>query len=251
MKVRHTCPICGGACVQLAAVDFNKSCEEPRGKFLERSGIPVHYVLCQACQFCFAPQFATWGLEDFAEKIYNQDYVQVDPDYLELRPRNNAATLMALLGEQGPKLRHLDFGGGGGLLSQVLRAANWQSTSFDPFVDKGVAPGTLGRFDLITAFEVFEHVPDANELIKTLSALLAPDGVVLFSTLVSDGNLVPGQPLTWWYASPRNGHISLFSRKSLLLLGAKEGFNVGSFTEGFHAYWKHVPAWASHLIRVG
>jgi hypothetical protein len=35
----------------------------------------------------------------------------------------------------------------------------------------------------------------------------------MFSTLLSDGNIKLGQKLTWWYASPRNGHISLFSRR--------------------------------------
>jgi hypothetical protein len=40
---------------------------------------------------------------------------------------------------------------------------------------------------------------------------------VLFSTLLSDGEIVRGRPLRWWYAAPRNGHISLFSAQSLRL----------------------------------
>lgn len=250
MNTHISCPVCGGRCSLLDVVDFNKSCEEARGKFLELSGIPIYYTLCSNCHFCFAPEFTKWELRDFEEKIYNEDYILVDPDYLDIRPRSNAKSLMTMFPEHENKIKHLDFGGGGGLLSRVLQEENWKSTSFDPFVDKSVKPSTLGQFDLITAFEVFEHVPDVCELIKNLSLLLAPNGIVLFSTLASDGNIAPYQRINWLYASPRNGHISLFSKKSLAILGAKEGFNFGSFSDGYHVFWKQIPSWASHLIRV-
>ena len=38
---------------------------------------------------------------------------------------------------------------------------------------------------------------------------------MLFSTALSDGGLARNQRLRWWYASPRNGHISLFSHRSV------------------------------------
>ena len=244
----HICPVCGGKAGLLDVVDFNKSCEELRGKFLPLAGLPIYYALCDNCGFCFAPEVAQWELEDFENKIYNSDYVQVDPDYLDTRPRGNARELIDMLGKQAPNIRHLDYGGGSGLLSDVLRESGWQSTSYDPFVDRQTRIEDLPKFDLVTAFEVFEHVPDVKQLASNLGLLLAPDGVVLFSTLLSDGYLAPCQRLTWWYASPRNGHISLFSRKSLSILAAKHGFNLGSFTSGFHAFWRRVPAWAAHLL---
>ncbi len=61
-------------------------------------------------------------------------------------------------------------------------------------------------------------------LMGDLSALLKDDGIVIFSTLLSDGNVAERQRLTWWYASPRNGHISLYSRDSLEHLAARGGF---------------------------
>lgn len=244
-----SCPVCGDLCTALDVVDFNKSCEEQRGKFLQLSGIPIYYYLCNGCQFCFAPEIAKWGPREFAERIYNEDYILVDPDYLDVRPRGNAKSLLSTFGDSGRNIRHLDYGGGAGLLSRLLNEAGWKSVSYDPFADKDVDAGALGQFDLITAYEVFEHVPDAGELMGKLSALLAPEGIVLFSTMVTDGHIVPGRRITWWYASPRNGHISLHSRKSLALLGAKQGFNFSSFSNGFHMYGKQVPDWASHLIR--
>lgn len=251
MLMRLPCPICTGTCAPLDVVDFNKSCEEARGKYLPLAGVPIYYFLCEQCGFCFAPEFSQWPLEDFENKIYNSEYIQVDPDYLDVRPSANANGLISRFGDRRSEIRHLDYGGGRGLLSDLLRQSGWQSISYDPFVNRNIHPENLGKFDLITAYEVFEHVPDVKQLMSNLSLLLAQDGVVLFSTLLSDGNLDPRQRITWWYASPRNGHISLFSRKSLAVLGAREGFHFGSFSEGFHAFWRHVPSWARDIIRLG
>jgi SAM-dependent methyltransferase len=248
MNATAACPVCSSAASLLDVVDLNKSCEEARGIFLPLAGTPIYYALCPACGFCFAPEMMTWTLAQFEQRIYNDAYVTVDPDYLDARPRANAANLMAMLGSRGRALQHLDYGGGGGLLATLLRADGWQSRSYDPFVDRELPIQALGRYELITAFEVFEHVPDVAALMAELQTLLAPGGLVLFSTLVNDGQIAPRQRLAWWYAAPRNGHISLFSRNSLALLGQRHGFNMGSFSEGLHLYFTAVPAWAMHLM---
>ena len=84
---------------------------------------------------------------------------------------------------------------------------------------------------------------------EDLTSFLDADGVILFSTMLSDGNLEAGKKLGWWYAAPRNGHISLYSRESLSLLGAKHCVNFGSFSAGFHSFWRQIPPWAEHLIQ--
>jgi 2-polyprenyl-3-methyl-5-hydroxy-6-metoxy-1,4-benzoquinol methylase len=117
-------------------------------------------------------------------------------------------------------------------------------------VDKAVNIAELGKFDLITAYEVFEHVPDPLQLMVNLRSLLSLNGIILFSTLLSDGNIHVNQRLNWWYASPRNGHISLFSRKSLAILAENNGFIFGSFSLGFHVLFTNIPPWAAHVIRV-
>lgn len=242
------CLVCDGMSKALDVVDLNKSCEEYRGKFLPLSGYPVYYALCEQCGFCFAPELSSWSLQDFADRIYNDQYVLVDPDYVETRPHNNAANISQMFGDTASSIRHLDYGGGNGLLSRVLSASGWESSSYDPFVQRDLEIETLGKFDLITAFEVFEHAPDPRKLISDLSALLVQDGLIVFTTLISDKQITAHARLTWWYASPRNGHISLFSRDSLATLGAMKQFSLGSFSEGFHAFWRTVPAWASHVI---
>lgn len=248
MATAPSCPICNAPCVLLDTVDFNKSCEDEKGKVLPVAGVPVDYSLCPNCGFCFAPEISAWPLEQFSDRIYNDQYVLVDPDYVEARPRTNATSLAAMFGDRINGIKHLDYGGGGGLLSKLLGEAGWQSSSYDPFVNRDTAIESLGPFDLITAFEVFEHVPDVQQLMATLKSLLAPGGLVMFSTLTSDGEIRLGRKLTWWYASPRNGHISLFSRGSLGFLAREHGFQFGSFSPGFHALFTTPPPWAKHLM---
>jgi SAM-dependent methyltransferase len=245
------CPVCGGACLPLGAVDFNKSCEEARGLRLPPSGRLVSYVICRQCGFAHAPEFTAWTADDFAREIYNDGYAAVDPDHLETRPRVNAESLLASFARHRPA-RHLDYGGGAGLLSQLLREAGWDSACYDPFFDSGDLAATPGTFQLLTCYEVFEHVADVRQLAATLAALLAPDGLILFSTLVSDGELKAGLAPAWWYAAPRNGHISLHSSRSLALLGQQQGLRIASFSPGLHLYWRgEFPAWARHLLQGG
>jgi SAM-dependent methyltransferase len=243
------CPVCGGSSEWLDALDFNKSCEESRGMILPRSGVLVVYALCNGCAFCFAPQIYAWPPETFERWIYNEAYAEVDPDYLGVRPRANADVLSQLF-PRPPAARHLDYGGGNGMLSDVLRERGWNSSSYDPFADRGRAQESRGQFDLITAFEVFEHVPDVNALMRDLGGLLTPTGIVLFSTLMSDGEIQPNKPIKWWYAAPRNGHISLFSRKSLGVMANRMSLKLGSFSSNLHVLFRTVPTWAEHVIGV-
>lgn len=242
-----SCPICLSTSRFHDAVDFNKSCEEARGQFLESSGLQVKYFLCDTCGFCFAPEIAAWEKSKFEEKIYNDDYLAVDPEYVETRPLANADLICRCFSSNA--IRHLDYGGGSGLLSQTLRNRGWDSHSYDPFVDEDLKIDTLGKFELLTAFEVFEHVPDVNNLVIELVSLMATESMILFSTLVSDGEILPKKPLSWWYAAPRNGHISLFSTGSLRVALMRHGLTLVSFSPGLHAAFRNVPSWAQHLIQ--
>lgn len=227
-------------------MDFNKNCEEARGLELGDSGILVEYVLCDECGFCFAPELCRWTFEEFERYIYNDQYETVDPDYRKTRPQANAAMVHHLLGHA--RISHLDYGGGSGLLSEALRAHGWQSNTYDPFIQRDVRVEDLGRFDLVTAFEVFEHVPDVEKLLDQLRQLTKPDGLILFSTLLSDGEIARGKPLTWWYASPRNGHISLFSSRSLRRSLDRCGFQLASANANLHLAHRGLPPWARHLF---
>lgn len=245
--LRQACPVCAGASRLLDVLDFNRTCLDLR---LPLSGTPVYYAICEHCGFVFSPEFLAWRREEFAERVYNDSYALVDPDSRGARALANARFLVDALGPDCRSIDHLDFGGGEGALSRILQQHGWNSRSCDPFF-AGEGPDREepeGRFDLITAFEVMEHAPRPNELLEQLRQHMDQRCLVLFSTLLSDGNILPGQRLTWWYASPRNGHISLFSRASLSLLARRHGLAFGSLGAGLHYFLNQRPEWASRVL---
>ena len=240
------CPVCGGACALHAEVDIGRSMT---GRDDAAGDVSVEYWLCGDCGFCFAPEMARWSRDQMLARVYNESYARHDPDSVELRPGENAKLLERLFGRHKGAIRHLDYGGGAGELSRRLRESGWDSTSYDPFFDAGRELRELGKFSLVTAFEVVAHLPNVNRLMEEIYGVLAPDGLVLFSTVVSDGHIARGMPLDWWYAAPRNGHISLHSRLSLTMMGAKRGFRYAALSEVLHVYCRTVPPWAAAFVK--
>lgn len=244
-----SCLICGGNSLLLDVVDFNKSCLELQGEFLPLSGFPVYYEMCERCHFVSSTTLFSWSDEEYLEKIYNDDYVKVDPEYLERRPAANAAALDSLFGASKRQLKVLDYGGGNGRLAELLRTAGWDCVSYDPFASESPEAKKLGCFDLITAFEVFEHVPDPNKLLASIGQFAHENTLILFTTELADEYLKPNQRINWWYCSPRNGHVSLYSKDSLRLLASKYQYICKSFGPSIHVLYKRMPAWA--LLRLG
>lgn len=232
------CKICGGAAPLEGVVDFNKNCEAVRGLRTGLSGIPVYYRCCSQCGFLFTSFCDGWAADDFVRHIYNADYGLVDTEYRDVRPRRLAAMVADQFASQAGRMRVLDFGGGNGMLAGLLRARGFNAASYDPFDPAGsdTADRLAGAYDLVTCFEVLEHTPDPLATARDIAARLAPGGLVLFSTLLLPEDRPPGS-LDWWYIAPRNGHVSVFTARSLALLWRQSGLAVASLDPGTHLAW--------------
>ena len=241
------CKICGGPTRLFGVVDFAKSCEEARGKRLPLSGTPVYYRRCQVCEFLFTDAFDNWSEADFRSSIYNAEYIEVDPDYKEVRPASSAVTVQQLFGASLAELRLLDYGGGDGKLSAKLRAAGiLDAQTFDPFVAE-FARRPAGKFDLITCFETLEHMPDPMAGIASILSSMKDTGLVLFSTLVQPADFET-HGTNWWYVGPRNGHVSIFSRDALMRAWQHYGCQTASFNDNVHVAYRTLPEFARHLV---
>lgn len=227
------CKICGAPAPLFGSVDFNKSCDEPRAEKLPPLGIPVQFRRCVDCGFLFTACFDDWTEQDFKQFIYNGDYIKLDPDYANVRPRANASMLVEQFQADRTVVRMLDYGSGNGLLSWHLREAGFTTVaSFDPF-SPAFSRRPAGRFDVITCFETMEHVTDPLARIDDMVSMLSNIGVVMFSTLLQPADF-EHVGMSWWYLGPRNGHISLFTREALAVAWRRHGFTVCSFTENRH-----------------
>jgi len=238
------CKVCGTPSPLFGVVDFHKSCIEAQGKRLALSGYPVYYRRCPQCAFTFTTAFDTWSWDAFRAHIYNDEYIVVDPDFVELRPAGNAHLIANSFPGAKSSIRILDYGGGNGVLATRLCDAGYSATTYDPYSGLNQMPAE--KFDLVTCFEVLEHVPTPQATIAAMVSLLKQPGAILFSTLVQPKEF-PAIELNWWYAGPRNGHVSLYSTHSLALLFKPHGMKVVSFNDNLHLAYARKPPFAAHL----
>jgi len=241
-NLKETCKICGAASPLFDVVDFSKSCQELESKFFARSGIPIYYNFCPNCGFLFTRAFDSWTNEDFLDTIYNSDYSLVDPDFSDTRPIANAKLVIRMLNKADKSLSILDFGGGNGRFRDAMREGGFENTySYDPYQAESHWPHAT--YDLITAFEVIEHAVSPMETLRTMSSLLKPQGIVLFSTLLQPKE-IHSIRLNWWYVAPRNGHLSLFSAVALEHAWQKIGYNVRKSKGHLMMAWQDFPSFA-------
>ncbi len=97
-RVTH-CKLCNGDSILVGVVDFSKGGADTLAghKVNPYVGIPIYYYSCQACGFTFTRALDNFTHQDFSEKIYNQDYVLNDPDYLSLRPKTQASIIHSFI----------------------------------------------------------------------------------------------------------------------------------------------------------
>ena len=238
------CKICSAPSPLYGVVDFNKSCIEQQGRKLPLSGHPIYFRRCQQCGFTFTTAFDGWDLDAFRRNIYNDEYVVVDPDYVELRPAGNANLVAISFPEGKSSMSILDYGGGDGLLAARLREQGFTAATYDPFSTFNQLPEE--KFDLITCFEVMEHVPTPQATVDAIVSLLNKPGAVLFSTLVQP-EAFESVGVNWWYAAPRNGHVSLYTGQALARLFQPHGMKVASFSPDMHFAYAEIPPFAAHL----
>jgi SAM-dependent methyltransferase len=240
------CKCCGATAVPYGVVDFHKNCEIHRRQVLGVSGVPIYYYRCPECRFLFTTAFDDFSTDDFLRYVYNDEYLLVDPDYTGRRARSNAEVLAQLFAEARPR-RILDYGGGSGVLVECLRDAGFPDVeNYDPFVPLH-ANRPAGRFDCVVCFEVVEHSTDPERTFADMMDFLEDPGLILFSTVLQPDD-IDRQGLNWWYAGPRNGHVSLYSPESLQALIEPFGFACASFNPGLHVLYRGVPEFARHFL---
>jgi 2-polyprenyl-6-hydroxyphenyl methylase/3-demethylubiquinone-9 3-methyltransferase len=215
----HDCKCCGAPARLEGYADFDRDCYGANAQRGQVRGLPIPYYRCTGCDFGFTPVMDDWTPADFAAHVYNDEYALFDPNYATVRPHKTVKGVTDIFGHRD--IRILDYGSGNGLTAGLLREAGYREVvAWDPFHGSAKA-APEGRFDLVLCIEVAEHHPRPLELFAMLASMVTDGGAVLLST--QDYAEVKGRWVDHWYTAPRNGHISLYSQRTLRLLAASLG----------------------------
>lgn len=180
--------------------------------------------------------------------------------YLQSECRTAPSTVLALrfLQQYSPGRRHLDFGSGVGVTSQLFNRSGWRSTSADlsstlldfarhrherrgddvAYIDLLTDGLPAGNYDAITAIDTLAHVPDMFDTCRRLHGALGRDGV-----LVANFDIRSPAPETAW-------HLYRDELRPLYDL-RRAGFSpIGDIGYGMVAYRKVRNQGAGHALRV-
>jgi len=218
-----------------------KICKSPSVKVFDEKVLnkyTVDYFLCTACGFVQTEE-PYWIPEAYGSAI-----ADMDTGLLE-RNQKIAFVLPTIIKSYFDKnAQFLDFGAGYGVLVRLMRDKNfnfyWQDFYCENIFSKGFGieslPEKSRKFELITAFEVFEHMVNP---VEELEKIIQYGDSILFSTnlLPSKINLQsePEKLKKWWYLSQETGqHTSLYTKKSLEALGKQ--FNFHFYSNGYNLH---------------
>jgi hypothetical protein len=182
------------------------------------------YFRCTSCGFMQTEE-PYWLSESYASAI----------NEIDLGPVNRAMTGSkivegVILSTFDKEAKFIDYGAGYGLLVRIMRDRGfdfyWDDKYCDNIFAKHFVANREPRFELLTAFEVFEHLVDPLSEIK---AMLAFSNNLLFSTL-----LVPNGAQSasdWWYFGPEHGqHVAFYTVEALRVVS--KVFNLHLSTDG-------------------
>ncbi len=87
------------------------------------------------------------------------------------------------------------------------------------------APGWDGTFDLLTSFELFEHLYEPEIFLEKVRELLKPDGYLLLTTLNGEGFDIQ---VLWEHSKSVQPphHLNFFNPRSIEILFQKNGFEI-------------------------
>lgn len=230
-RIMDACPLCG---------------RRDRKILFSRCGIDI--VQCSYCTAGYTGKFPL----DSSDVHSHADYLPVAKsgylDNVDYRKQRFAKERLALIAKHSNrpsnKTRILDIGCGTGWFLEAAREAGYQVSGQE--VGRDLAAFTAKRlgvkvwnepfteipgaekFDVITLFDVIEHVPNPRAVIKAIEEHLHPSGVSLIFTPNLDS-------FAFWKLKEESSlvtpaeHLFYFTKRSLGILIADAGLEVLDF----------------------
>lgn len=209
----------------------------------ERDGF--HIVECNACGLVYVgqdPQQIDFAAL-YGEAYYTGGQEGVFADYVGQAPARRAAARRRLwsLRRMKPNGRLLDVGCAAGFFLaeaqahyqvQGVELSEYSSRFAREKLGLDVFTGTLpqaalpaARFDVVTLWDVIEHVADPAALLLEVARVLAPGGRVVLTTGDIGSGYAQRQAERWHLLTPP-WHLYFFDRASMARLAALAGLRV-------------------------
>jgi SAM-dependent methyltransferase len=217
------CPVCDGTSFQPL---FEKECEP--------------FVRCRGCGLVLINPRPVFGvIAETYDAAYSDGYIR---KAAKKRARCQR-WVRRLQGRHQARGRWLDVGCSAGFVVEAAAQAGFEAHGVEleaAAVDFGrrelglsnLACGTLetqvypaAHFDVISMYDVIEHVPDLNATVAELQRILCPRGVIEIRT-PDVGHWTTPRALDTWREIKPSEHLYYFDRATLPRLFARHGLRV-------------------------
>ena len=212
-----------------ACVACGSSDAQPLG---EKNGLAV--VSCRKCSSVYTP-YTPWYSSEFYYETYYKEEVLSPPPFVQTRLEE----ITAEFARYRQTNRLLDVGCGAGNLLLAAQKNGWNGHGLDVSANAAkhvrelgfeVFQGELrdanfpdGHFDVVTAAEFLEHLPEPRALLTEVARVLRPGGLFWTTTPHARGLSARVLGLKWRCIWPPE-HLQLFSASGLKSLMRDVGF---------------------------
>lgn len=192
----------------------------------------ISYYQCPNCYF-IQTEYPYWLEEAYKSAIGILDVGLLNRSIML---RNEIIPMLNLIDTKSSG-KFLDYGGGFGVFVRLMRDSGFDFYLFDKYCENLFAKlfelndAKCNTFDVLTSFEVFEHLP--NPILEIDEMWKLSDTIIFTTELQPD--IAFKSTNDWWYFAPLGGqHISLYHIKTLQELANK--YQCKLYSNGTHIH---------------
>lgn len=183
----------------------------------------VKYFKCPNCEYLFTEK-PYW-----LDEAYKSPINLSDTGILERNIYFSQAVSILIFFYFDSSKKFLDYAGGYGIFTRLMRDIGFDFYWHDDYTQNLLARGFEMKdeqYELITAFEVFEHFENP---IEEIEKMLRKSDNIIFSTLLLPEQ-IPDE--NWWYYGFEHGqHISFYSKKTFESIAKILGIKYSYFDQ--------------------